>query len=195
MAESESKSKLEKIASAISKDLHKDLIISMIIFGISFALIYVIIDVVNVDRLEYPKISEVVIRVPTNLEFDDETDPRELVETLNATGVKRISLLVKQDEDAPDEQDLSGDMIPSGSLYYTETSKAGTQPDIAYDILNKTLIAAHDVGMEVYAWIPIFRDSVARSNNPEWALDGKEDEEYFLDPEKARARAYEVSVV
>ncbi|MBD3352220.1 MAG: hypothetical protein GF364_12095 [Candidatus Lokiarchaeota archaeon] len=169
------------------------IIIGLIILGVFIPIFYFYFKINYF--LEKPVISEIIIRAPTNFDFSSDDEVSDFMHSIKETGISRVSLLVKQDEDALDESDLSDNPIASGSLYYNESEYDFALPDINYDILNSVLSCAHDLDLEIYAWIPLFRDFTARTYNSSWALEGTGDATYFIDPQYEEARAYELSII
>ncbi len=144
----------------------------------------------------YPNVSELIIRVPTNVPHgDDLVDSIEdLVDAAQKLGITRLSVLFKQDEDATDELDASGEIIESGRVYFNSSDPQNLNP-YNMDIADLFITACHSRGLECYAWIPIFRDHYARHLNPTWGLSGEGDTQYFVNPELEEVQEYQLELL
>lgn len=140
------------------------------------------------------EIKEIIIRTPRNIDFNDEQSVTDLIDSLK-TCIDEISVLVKQDEHDGEERDASGVILKPGNLFYENTSYTDAKASMNYDVLQKFIDVAHANGIKVNAWIPIFKDKIARDANPEWGMSGSGDTNYFIDPSNPDAREYELNII
>ncbi|MHA1961662.1 MAG: CARDB domain-containing protein, partial [Candidatus Thorarchaeota archaeon] len=117
-----------------------------------------------------PYVSELIVTTDRNIDSASIVkDITALVDFADENEIAALSILVKEDE-------VSGDgRIMPGQIFYLETdSEFGDIMAPGYehvDVLQTVIEKAHEVGIKVYAWIPVFADEFALSKNPMWRLD------------------------
>ena len=141
------------------------------------------------------EIKDIIVRTPRNIDFNDEQSVSDLIDSVKNTCIGEISVLVKQDERDEEEKDASGVILEPGNLFYENTAHTNAKANMNYDVLQKFIDVAHANGIKVNAWIPIFKDKIARDANPKWGLSGFGDTKYFINPSNPNAREYELNII
>ncbi len=89
-----------------------------------------------------------------------------ILEQAKRSGVVRIDILVKQDEDNFESQ-RTGRTLQSGELLVALPGESTTQGWENSDWLVEMLARAKEMGIEIWAWWPVFHDSLAAAEFPE----------------------------
>lgn len=139
---------------------------------------------------------ELVVRTPAALRAP--ADVETLVAAAARQGFGTVSVLVKQDEDAPG--------LPSGRMYLPGTAAPVAAGYEGFDVLQAVLDAARPRGLKVRAWLPQFHDQVAALRHPDWAMralvagtvqpyTGSRHTEYFVNPLDEAVQDYQLALV
>lgn len=89
-----------------------------------------------------------------------------ILEQANAVGIDRIDVLVKQDEDDY-RSARTGLLLQSGEFLVPLPGETTAEGWENADWLVEMLARAKDLGIEIWAWLPVFHDSVAAQAFPE----------------------------
>ena len=137
--------------------------------------------------------TEIDVRTPENISSRE--DAAALAALAKKHGVSVINICVKQDED---------DEVPSGEVFYRSSVAPVAEGYENFDALEAVILAAHEEGIKVRAWIPQFHDAAAAEEHPSWRMmtvSGGESVPYasgddiFISPLCSSACEYEESII
>lgn len=112
---------------------------------------------------------EIIVRAGSSLDLGNSTEVQALIGHCLAAGVPAISLMVKHDE--------TGELLYPSSLPYTARYKNYPASYIA-NLIN----TAHQNGLKVYAWLPMFNDKVLYNARSDYRMHYRHDTSAVTSP-------------